>query len=50
MLICLHDWTCPKDRNGIPVSAIEEYYTDEDEDEDEDDIAVSDDDPDEESM
>lgn len=32
--------------NGIPVSAIEEYYTDEDED----DIAVSDDDPDEESM
>ncbi|KAL6650291.1 hypothetical protein ACP70R_009216 [Stipagrostis hirtigluma subsp. patula] len=40
VLICLHDWTCPKDRNGIAVSAIEEYCTD---DEDEEDIKESDD-------
>ncbi|KAL6890325.1 hypothetical protein ACP4OV_009088 [Aristida adscensionis] len=32
MLICLHDWTCPKDRNGIALSAIEQHYCDEDED------------------
>jgi len=36
MLTSLHDWTCPKDRNGIVVSAIEEYYSDYDEEEDED--------------
>ncbi|RLM69731.1 hypothetical protein C2845_PM17G08150 [Panicum miliaceum] len=36
MLMSLHDWTCPKDRNGIAVSAIEEYYSDYDEEEDED--------------
>lgn len=33
-LICLHDWTCPKDRNGTPLSAIEGYFTDDGEDED----------------
>ncbi|CAN6371946.1 unnamed protein product [Urochloa humidicola] len=46
MLISLHDWTCPKDRNGIAVSAVEEYYTDDDE-EDEDDLFASDDQNDE---
>lgn len=35
MLICLHDWTCPKGRNGIAVSAIEEYCTYDEEEEDE---------------
>jgi len=35
MVICLHDWTCPKDRNGIAVSAIEGYCTDDDDDEEE---------------
>ncbi|CAO2041571.1 unnamed protein product [Urochloa humidicola] len=37
MVICLHDWTCPKDRNGIAVSAIEVYCTDDDDEEAEDD-------------
>ncbi|KAL6890323.1 hypothetical protein ACP4OV_009086 [Aristida adscensionis] len=36
MLISLHDWTCPKDRNGIAVSAVEEYYSDDDYDYEED--------------
>ncbi|CAN6371945.1 unnamed protein product [Urochloa humidicola] len=43
MLISLHDWTCPKDRNGIAVSAVEECYTDDDDEEDEDDLFASDD-------
>ncbi|XBI24530.1 hypothetical protein VPH35_049617 [Triticum aestivum] len=34
MLISLHDWTCPHDKKGITVSAIEEGIDDEEDEED----------------
>ncbi|WVZ84013.1 hypothetical protein U9M48_031097 [Paspalum notatum var. saurae] len=39
-LICLHDWTCPKDRNGITVFSIEWYCADDEEEED-DEVEMS---------
>ncbi|KAL6841052.1 hypothetical protein ACP4OV_029021 [Aristida adscensionis] len=49
MLISLHDWTCPKDRDGIAVSAIEEHFSD-DEDEDQKDGIKESNDHEEEEM